>query len=112
MITSNGVLMKRNMMDVLNELAPGKATSGELLRAFRQREQFSLKDLEEITGIAQSNLSSIENGKIALTQHYAEIFAVALRIHPMVILYPNGRFEKDKRLLEIEKKAAHLRKHG
>lgn len=100
------------MNDILNKLVPEKATSGGLLRAFRQREGFSLKNLEEITGIAQSNLSAIENDKIELTQHYAEIFAAALGIHPVVILYPNGRFEKDKRLIEIEKKALRLKKFG
>ena len=102
--------MSRNMMDVLNELVPGEATPGELLRAFRRREGFSLKDVEEITGIAQSNLSAIENGKIELTQHYAEIFAAALDIEPSILLYPEGKFEKDKRLQEIEKKANRLRK--
>ena len=104
--------MGRKMIDVLDELSPEKATAGELLRAFRQREGFSLRDLEEITGIAQSNLSAIENGKIQLTQHYAEIFAAALGLHPTIILYPNGRFEKSKHLLAIEKKATQLKKLG
>ena len=102
--------MGRKMIDTLNELVSENATSGELLRAFRQREGFTLRDLEDITGIAQSNLSALENGKMELTQHYAEIFAAALGLHPMVILYPKGRFEKTKKLLEIEKKAQRLKK--
>lgn len=102
--------MGRKMIAVLNELVSENATSGELLRAFRQREGFTLRDLEEITGIAQSNLSALENGKMELTQHYAEIFAAALGLHPTVILYPNGRFEKTKKLLAIEKKAQRLKK--
>jgi transcriptional regulator with XRE-family HTH domain len=100
----------RNLLD---ELAPGDATPGEMLRAFRKREGFTLKEMEEITGIKESNLSSIENGKIAMTQHYAEIFAAALRVHPTVFLYPDGKFAKDKKLLDIEKRAAKvLARHG
>jgi transcriptional regulator with XRE-family HTH domain len=104
--------MGRRMKDVLNELNSEKATSGELLRAFRQRDGFTLRDLEEITGIAQSNLSALENDKLEITQHYAEIFAAALGFHPTVILYPNGHFEKSKKLLEIERKANKLKKHA
>jgi transcriptional regulator with XRE-family HTH domain len=102
--------MGRKMIEILKELVPDNATSGELLRSFRKRDGFTLKDLEEITGIAQSNLSALENDKMELTQHYAEIFSAALGIHPIVILYPNGKFEKSKKLLEIEKKARRLKK--
>lgn len=100
------------LFEILNEFSHGSTASGELLRAFRKRDGFSLKMMEEITGIAQSNLSAIENGKIDMTLHYAEIFAAALKIHPAVLLYPNGIFSKNKKLLEIEKKANKLRKYA
>ncbi len=104
--------MTRKMKDVLDKLAPGATTPGELLRAFRKRDGFTLKDMEEITGIRESNLSAIENGSIGMTQHYAELFAAALSVHPMVFLYPNGEFAKDERLLEIERKAWLMRRNG
>ena len=99
--------------DLLDKLAPGDATPGELLRSFRKLEGFTLKEMEEITGIKESNLSAIENGRIPMTQHYAETFAAALRIHPTVFLYPNGSFAKDSRLIKIERRAAMvIKRHG
>ena len=104
--------MAKRMLNILEDLVPEKATSAEVLRAFRKREGFSLDDLEQITGIAATNLSAIENGKIEMTKHYAEIFAAALDVHPNVLLYPNGSFVKDKKLVEIELKARKFRKNG
>lgn len=100
------------MINIIDRLVPESITSGELLRIFRQRENLSLKDLQLITGIAESNLSSIENGKILMTQHYAEIFAMALNIHPSVLLYPNGNFNKSKKLIEIQKRAQKYKKQA
>ncbi len=100
------------MLNILENLVSEKATSAEVLRAFRKREGFSLDDLEEITGIAATNLSAIENGKIDMTRHYAEIFAAALDVHPNALLYPNGKFVKDKKLIEIETRAKKFRKNG
>ena len=104
--------MKNRMKDILSELSPGDPSPGELLKIFRKREGFTLRQMEEITGIRESNLSSLENGSIAMTQHYAEIFAAALDVHPTDFLYPNGEFAKDEHLLEIEKKAKLMRKHA
>lgn len=104
--------MAKKMKDVLDELVPEKATPGELLRALRKREGLTLAAMEEITGIRDNNLSAIENNRIEMSQHYAEVFAVALNVHPMIFLYPNGKFEKSPELLKIEKRAAKFRKHG
>jgi transcriptional regulator with XRE-family HTH domain len=100
------------MKDVLDEFFPGEPVPGELLRALRKRDGFTLKDMEEITGIKESNLSAIENGHVEMTQHYAEIFAAALDVQPTLFLYPSGKFAKDKRLLDVERKAKLRRKHG
>jgi transcriptional regulator with XRE-family HTH domain len=97
------------MKDVLDELAPQKATAGGMLRAFRKREGLTLEQMSEITGILDNNLSAIENGRIEMSQHYAEIFAAALGVTPRIFLYPNG-FEKTPELLKIEKRAAKFRK--
>jgi transcriptional regulator with XRE-family HTH domain len=100
------------MMYVLNELVPEGATPGEMLRALRKREGLTLEDMEAITGIRDTNLSAIENGRIEMSQHYAEMFAAALDVHPMIFLYPNGTFEKTSELKKIEKRAAKYRRHG
>ena len=105
--------MGQRMMDVLNKLAPKDPTPGQLLRAFRKREELTLEDMREITRIQVPNLSAIENDKIPMTQHYAEILAAALNVHPTVFLYPNGKFAKNRELLEVEARRARvLKKHG
>ena len=101
--------MAGKMADLLKSFGAKLPTPGELLRAFRKREQFTLEDMFEITGVAVSNLSAIENGKIPMTPHYAEMFACALCVRPDAFLYPDGHFAKDERLLEIEHRANMLR---
>ena len=104
--------MSKRMMDALNELVPEGATAGEMLKSLRRREGLTLEEMEEITGIRDNNLSAIENDRIEMSQHYAEVFAAALDVHPMIFLYPNGKFEKTSELKKIEKRAAKFRKHG
>lgn len=104
--------MSKRMLSVLDELVPEGATSGELLRALRKRDGLTLLEMQEITGIRDSNLSAIENDHIEMSQHYAEVFAAALNVHPMIFLYPNGKFEKTSALKRIEKKAAKYRKQA
>jgi transcriptional regulator with XRE-family HTH domain len=104
--------MGKRMMDVLDELVPQGATPGEMLRALRKREGLTLEEMEKITGIRDNNLSAIENDRIEMSQYYAEVFAAALDVHPMIFLYPNAKFEKSTELLKIEKRAAKFRKHG
>ena len=104
--------MGKRMMDVLNELVSQGASAGDMLKALRKREGLTLEEMEEITGIRDNNLSAIENDRIEMSQHYAEVFAAALDVHPMIFLYPNGKFEKTRELRKIEKRAAKFRKHG
>jgi transcriptional regulator with XRE-family HTH domain len=104
--------MNKRMMDVLNDLVPEGASPGLMLRAIRKREGLTLEEMQEITGIRDNNLSAIENDRIGMSQHYAEVFAAALNVHPMLFLYPNGKFEKSPELRKIEKRAARYRKHG
>lgn len=104
--------MGKRMLDILDELVAESATSGELLRALRKRDGLTLVEMQEITGIRDNNLSAIENDRIEMSQHYAEVFAAVLDVHPMVFLYPNGKFEKTSELKKIEKKAAKYRKQA
>jgi len=76
--------MGKKMIDVLNELVPKGTSAGDMLRALRNREGLTLEEMEEITGIRDNNLSAIENGRIEVSQHYAEVFAAALGVHPMI----------------------------
>ena len=83
-----------------------------MIQAFRKRLGMTLKDMEAITQIQESNLSKIEKGKIGVTQHYAEIFAAVFDVSPLVFLYPNGDFRKSKEIVAIERRARQFKKHG
>lgn len=95
----------RDFRDILNEAFPDIATSGQLIKAFRRNFNISQEDLAEVTGIQRTNLSAIENDKIEMTVHYAEILGAALGIAPASILFPNGEYKKSPEILEIEKRA-------
>jgi len=95
----------RNMRDILHEISPMPTASGELVRAIRQGFNITQEALAEVTGLQRSNLSALENGKLEMTVHYAEILGAALGIHPSTILFPNGYRKKSAEILEIEKRA-------
>src|SRR5271168_1017854 len=94
-----------SLKELLNELGAGAATPSESVRAFRKGLGMTLKEVEEVTGIRESHLSAIENGKIEMTQHYAEVFAAAFGLHPTAFLYPGGEFKKSGDLQAIERRA-------
>ena len=63
--------------------------TGEALKMLRELQYLSQKDLAEITGISQSNISALESGARQIGRERALIFAKALRVHPAVILFPD-----------------------
>ncbi len=101
-----------SLKKLLDELSPIDPSPGEMIHTFRKRIGLTLKDMEKITQIQDSNLSKIEKGKIGVTQHYAEIFAAVFNVSPLVFLYPNGEFKKSKEILEVERRAKQFKKHG
>jgi len=90
---------------LLEDLGAGKETPNETVRTFRKGLGMTLKEVENVTGIRESHLSAVENGKIEMTQHYAEVFAAAFGLHPTAFLYPRGEFKKSKELESIERRA-------
>lgn len=90
---------------LLQDFGVSEATPNETVRIFRKGLGMTLKEVEEVTGIRESHLSALENGKIEMTQHYAEIFAATFGLHPTAFLYPNGEFKKSRELESIEQKA-------
>ena len=64
-------------------------TPAESLRTIRELQGMSQNELSNLTGIAQSNISAIENGSRQLGRDRAIIFAKALRVHPAVLLFPD-----------------------
>ncbi len=90
---------------LLEDLGVGSETPNETVRTFRKGLGMTLKEVEKVTGIREPHLSAIENGKIEMTQHYAEVFAATFGLHPTVFLYPRGEFIKSKELESIERRA-------
>ena len=69
---------------------------GESVRIMRELQEFSQTELAELTGIPQSTISGIENGRINLGVERAKTLARALRCHPAVLVFP-GWEVKDQR---------------
>jgi transcriptional regulator with XRE-family HTH domain len=61
---------------------------GESLRIIRELQELSQSQLAELTGIPQSTISAIENGRVNLGVERAKVFARALQVHPAVLVFP------------------------
>lgn len=107
-IITTGDRVSKKVIDVLNEMDRSSISTGQILKAFRKGRGFTLKNLEDITGVSQTHLSSLENDRIELGVKRAGVLAAALGVDPQNILFPNGRWKKTKEHLTIEKKAEKL----
>ena len=61
---------------------------GESVRIIRELQELSQNQLSVLTGIPQSTLSAIENGRVNLGVERAKVLARALKCHPAVLLFP------------------------
>ncbi len=68
---------------------------GESVRILREFQELSQNDLARLTGIPQSTISAIENGRIQLGVERAKVLARALRCHPAVLLFPGWDVEHE-----------------
>lgn len=68
---------------------------GESVRILRELQELSQGELAELTGIAQSTISAIENDKVRIGVERAKVIARALRVHPAVIVFPGWDVEKE-----------------
>lgn len=103
-----------SFMDTLNDLDKSPTTTGSLIKAFCKNFGITQKEIAELTEIQESNLSAICNDKPGgvLTVENAKKIAAVLGVHPSVILFPNGEYEKTSELKSIEKKAIKLRRRA
>lgn len=85
------------------DLKQVETTPGGVIKAFRKNFNITQQELADITGIAETNLSAIENNKIEIGVKRAVFIAAALGIDPALILFPNGYEEsygKDLKLIQ------------
>ncbi len=62
-------------------------TPGEMVRELRELKGWSQLDLAAETGISQTNISAIENGRVQLGKERAIVLAEALSVHPASIMF-------------------------
>jgi transcriptional regulator with XRE-family HTH domain len=86
---------KKSAKEVLKseEFTPSKmrvsVTQGTAVKILREKNNLSQNELAQVTGLTQSTISSIENGRISLGIERAKVLARALNIHPAVIAFPD-----------------------
>ena len=86
--------MKKNTTSFVKAKVNIKITPGEMLRTLRDLQELSQKELSELTGISQSNISALETNVRSIGRDRAIVFAKALKVHPSVILFPDYRMEE------------------
>ncbi len=64
------------------------------MRIIRELQELSQKALAELTGIPQSTISAIENGRVQLGVERAKTLARALKCHPAVLVFPAWELTK------------------
>jgi transcriptional regulator with XRE-family HTH domain len=68
---------------------------GESVRIIRELQELSQTEVAEETGIPQSTISAIENGRINLGVERAKVIARALRVHPSVLVFPGWDIQRE-----------------
>lgn len=68
---------------------------GESVRIIRELQGLSQNQLAGLTGIPQSTISAIENGRVKLGVERAKVIARALKCHPAVLVFPGWDVEEE-----------------
>jgi len=66
------------------------ATPGKVIKAFRKNFNITQQELAGVTGIAETNISAIENDKVEIGVKRAVLIAAAFGINPSGLLFPRG----------------------
>jgi transcriptional regulator with XRE-family HTH domain len=66
-----------------------KLTSGQVLRIMRELQDMSQVELAHASGVSQTAVSALERDRETLGLDRAKTLALALRIHPAVLLFPD-----------------------
>ncbi|MBO6575873.1 MAG: helix-turn-helix transcriptional regulator [Rhodothermales bacterium] len=72
-----------------------EVSPGQSVRIMRELQELTQAQLADLTGIPQSSISAIENGRINLGVERAKTLARALKVHPAVLVFPGWDTEKE-----------------
>lgn len=86
---------KNEFLEMIKDHFNKPITSGQLIRAKRLNYNITLEEVEKVTGISISNLSMYENDKKSIGLIQATKIGLAIGLHPMSILFPNGYHEAE-----------------
>ena len=78
--------MKKNLVRAKVNI---KMTPGEMLKTLRELQELSQSELAELSGMSQSNISALESNTRQIGRERALALAIALKVHPAVILFPD-----------------------
>ncbi len=81
-------MKSRSMHDYVAAEAHASLTTGEVIRMLRELKGWTQKTLAKRSGISITNLSLLENGKVAIGKKRAEQLAKAFDVHPAIIMFP------------------------
>ncbi len=87
--------MKHDLKDFEPVPRDLELTPGDSLRILREMQEMSQNQLADVSGIPQSTISAIENGRANLGVDRAKTFARALRCHPSVLLFSGWDIDKE-----------------
>lgn len=65
-----------------------KLTTGEVIRMLRELKGWTQAELAKRCGMAATNISLLENGKVEIGKRRAEQIAKAFGIHPAIVMFP------------------------
>jgi transcriptional regulator with XRE-family HTH domain len=86
--------MRINKKDFAKAKVNVEVTPGQMLKTLRELQGFSQKELADITGMTQSNISALETDARQIGRERALVLAKALKVHPAVILFPDYSVEE------------------
>ena len=73
----------------------GRLTPGKALKIYRELQELTQGELADRTGLKQSTISSLENGRITLGIDRAKMLARVLRVHPSALAFADWDMEKE-----------------
>ncbi|MEQ8407811.1 MAG: helix-turn-helix transcriptional regulator [Gammaproteobacteria bacterium] len=68
---------------------------GDSVKILRELQELSQNELAQVSGIPQSTISAIENGRVQLGVERAKVLARALHCHPAVLVFPGWDIEHE-----------------
>ena len=96
-------------MKDLSHLFIRNTTAGKIIKGFRTSFRVTQREMSEVVGISETNLSAIENDRREIGVEVATRIGAFLGIHPSLLLFPNGQDAEINKHKVIIRKAKQLR---